>query len=166
MSNLTLDWLVSQLHEAHTLGNTAQNARDYALLNLAVDYMRKEHQHGYSGENRAETEHHEHLTREQAREWVNGLIGTDPAHMHGGKWSMEDTKPFAQRFGIMDEEGELEFYVIMNAMYADYYEMAKKYNQQNNPMFYADMARAWLHDDDAAPGKAVRYYEYIVRGNE
>lgn len=53
-------------------------------------------------------------------------------------------------------------YAVMNAMYSDYYEVAKKYNVAT-PEFFADMARAFIDDKDAAPGKAERYYEYIVK---
>lgn len=104
------------------------------------------------------------LTKENARAWVASMRGSDPAKPKGGKWSMEDVKPYAQRMGMPTEGVEFfEFFAIMNAMYSDYFEVAKKYNLQNNPAFFADMAKAWLHDEDAVDNKAAMYYDCIVK---
>lgn len=104
------------------------------------------------------------MTKESARAWVASMHGSDPAKPKGGKWSMEDVKPYAQRMGIPTEGVEFyEFFAIMNAMYSDYFEVAKKYNLQNNPAFFADMAKAWLHDEDAVENKAAMYYDCIVK---
>lgn len=104
------------------------------------------------------------LTKENARAWVASMRGSDPAKPKGGKWSMEDVKPYAQRMGMPTDGVEFfEFFAIMNAMYSDYFEVAKKYNLQNNPAFFADMAKAWLHDEDAVDNKAAMYYDCIVK---
>ena len=109
----------------------------------------------------AEYEHH--LTREQAIEWVSGMHGEDPAVPSGGKWTPEQVKPYAQKQGVKpDGEPGLEFWAVMNAMYSDYYDVAKRYNVAS-PDFFADMAKAFLTDKDALEGKAERYYKSIVR---
>lgn len=104
------------------------------------------------------------ITRQKAREWVGMMKSSDPSRPQGGKWSMEEVKPYAQKVGIPTDGQEFfEFFAIMNAMYSDYYEVAKKYNLHNNPTYFADLAKAWLHDEDAVENKAAMYYECIVK---
>lgn len=177
MSKLTYDWILEQLEEAAELGNTPQNARDFALLSIAKEYMEKcpgrwsrhaenekkpisepyANHHGMDA-------HAETLTPEKVREWVGSMISADPSKPKGGKWTMDDVKPLAIKMGVPTEgERFLDFYIIMNAMYSDYYEVARKYNLQNNPAFFADMAKAWLDDPDAVDDKTAAYYRYIVK---
>jgi hypothetical protein len=55
----------------------------------------------------------------------------------------------------------VEFWVAMNAMYSDYFNVAKKMNV-NNVDFYTHMAKAFIDDKDAGEGKLMRYYEAVV----
>ena len=50
---------------------------------------------------------------------------------------------------------------MMNAMYSDYCEVAKKYGVDQTD-FYADMAKAWMNDKDAKKNKSALYYECVV----
>ena len=105
---------------------------------------------------------HHKLTREMAEEWVEGMESSDPAKPSGGKWTMEQAKPVAQKYGVPTEgEKFYEFWAVMNALYSDYYTVAKKYNMLN-PDFFADMAMAFINDKDAVKNKAAVYYECIV----
>ena len=104
------------------------------------------------------------MSREMAEEWVESMEGDDPAKPKGGKWTPEQIKPIAQKYGVpTDGERFWEFYAIMNAMYSDYYAVAKKYNTLN-PDYFADLAMAFLNDKDAVKNKATVYYECIVNG--
>jgi hypothetical protein len=47
-------------------------------------------------------------------------------------------------------------------MASDYGKVAKKYGVDKAD-FYADLAKAWLDDKDAVPGKAMIYYDCIVQ---
>jgi hypothetical protein len=97
-----------------------------------------------------------------AEEWVDKLEGSDPAKPHGGKWSAEQIKPVAQKYGIPTEgEKFWEFYAVMNMLYSDYYGVAKKYNALNAD-FFADMAMAFISDKDAVENKVAAYYEAVV----
>lgn len=51
---------------------------------------------------------------------------------------------------------------VKRSVYSDYCAVAKKHGV-NNVDFYADLAKAWLHDKDAVKDKAAAYYEYIVK---
>ena len=105
---------------------------------------------------------HKKMTREIAEDWVNSMEGSDPAKQHGGKWTMEQIKPIAQKYGVPTEGDRFwEFYAVMNAMYSDYYPVAKKYNVLT-PDFFADLAMAFISDKDAVENKAAMYYECIV----
>lgn len=106
--------------------------------------------------------HHHKMTREMAEEWVESMEGSDPAKPSGGKWTMEQVKPIAQKYGVPTEgEKFYEFWAIMNAMYSDYYPVAKKYNVLT-PDYFADLAMAFINDKDAVENKAAMYYECIV----
>ena len=105
------------------------------------------------------------LSREKAQEWVDAMVYYDDSgkEHHGGKWAMSDVKPFAQKMGIpTDGEKFFEFYAMMNAMYADYMAVARKYGV-TSPEFYAGMAKAWMDDPDAVDGKTMMYYDCIVK---
>lgn len=105
---------------------------------------------------------HQKMTREMAEQWVEGMHGDDPAKPHGGKWTPEQIKPIATKYGVpTDGERFWEFWAVINAMYSDYYPVAKKYNALN-PDFFADMAMAFISDKDAVENKAVVYYECIA----
>lgn len=106
---------------------------------------------------------HHKLTREMAEEWVASMEGSDPAKPHGGKWTMDQVRPIAQKYGVPTEgERFVEFWAVMNALYSDYYPVAKKYNVLT-PEFFADMAMAFINDKDAVENKAAMYYECIVK---
>lgn len=107
-----------------------------------------------------EEDEDEPITKEEAEKWVKHMKGEDSK---GEKWSMEDLKAVAQKNGIpIDGEKFLEFYVMMNAMYTDYGEVAKKYNI-NNPDFFAALTKAWMNDKDATENKTKKYFEKIVK---
>ena len=122
-------------------------------------YMLKEHM---EKQKHSKNESHHALTREEAIEWVDGMHGEDPAVPRGAKWTMDQMKPVATKYGVPTEGERLwEFWAVMNAMYSDYYAIAKKYNQLNAD-FFADMAMAFINDKDAVENKAAVYYECIV----
>lgn len=103
------------------------------------------------------------LDRETAEKWVRKMHNEDSARPTGGRWSMEELKPMAQKFGIKPDSDEfVEFYAMTNAMYSDYSEIVKKFNV-TSPEFYGMLAKAWMDDKDAMPDKTALYYKYIVK---
>lgn len=112
---------------------------------------------------RSPRKNYEKLTKEKAKEWVESMENEDESHPDGGKWTMEEVKPYAQKVGISVEGQKfIDFYAMMNAMYSDYYKVAKEFNVAN-PDFFAKMAKAWIDDSDAVKGKTAIYYDYIVK---
>lgn len=103
------------------------------------------------------------LDRVTAERWVQGMKNEDPARPKGARWSMEEVKPYAQKFGVeADGEEMVEFWAMMNAMYSDYSGVAKRFNI-TSPEFYAQMAKAWMDDKDAVPNKTALYYKCCVK---
>lgn len=105
----------------------------------------------------------EHLTREQAEEWVASMKGADGSK--GGRWKFNEIRQYAQNFGISGEHKVVEFFAIINAMASDYGKVAKKFGVDKAD-FYAELAKAFMDDADANPGKAMIYYDCIVRKDD
>lgn len=130
-----------------------EDARELAWLYIVHDHMEDAQAH----------HERERLTMDEACEWVREMEGTDPEKPHGGKWTMDEAWKLARRMGISGEAADMiEFYAVINAMHADYYEVAKKHGVAK-PEFFADMACAWMNDADAVEGKAKAYFEHVVK---
>lgn len=105
---------------------------------------------------------HQRFDMDKAEEWVECMQSADPRDHGGGRWSAAEVKPFAIQLGIPQGGSKFaEFYAMMNAMYSDYCEVAKKYGVDQTD-FYADMAKAWMQDKDAEKDKTALYYQYCV----
>ena len=98
------------------------------------------------------------VTKEKAQEWTKDMKNSDGST--GAHWNMDQTKTLKEKmgFGGLDP---IEFYVAVNMMYSDYCAVAKKYNL-DNAEFYGHMAKAFLDDKDAGPGKLAKYFEIVV----
>jgi hypothetical protein len=105
----------------------------------------------------------DHLTREEAEKWVKGMKSEDGKT--GGRWPYQEIKQYAGNFGIQGEDKIIEFYAVMNALYTDYCKVAKKHGVDKVD-FWADMAKAFISDKDAKPGKVKMYYECIAKHDE
>ena len=64
--------------------------------------------------------------------------------------------------GITGQQRLLEFFWAMNAMYADYHKVGKKFGV-DKPEFYAHMAKCFIEDPDAKDNKVEEYVKHIVR---
>lgn len=104
-------------------------------------------------------EYEDELTDEEAEEWVDSLKNGSGAN--GEHWSLEQTEKVMKQRAINCDP--VEFWVVMNVLYSDYFDVFKKYNMGGNVNFYADMAKAWLDDKDAIDNKLAMYYRYMVK---
>jgi hypothetical protein len=98
-----------------------------------------------------------HLTHDEAEEWCDSMVNADGTK--GCHWTLEQTQEVAKQRGITCDKND--FWATMNMMYSDYGKVAKMYSVDNTN-FYADMAAAFLQDEDAVDGKLVEYWERIV----
>lgn len=95
----------------------------------------------------------EPVTEHKARKWVEKMTT-------GEKYKPEITEQM--RASFCPDCDKWEFYVAMNAMYADYRKTAQEMGMDKAD-FYARHARDFIKDDDAAPGKVARYMETIPK---
>ena len=88
-------------------------------------------------------------------------IGSTGAH-----WSMEQTSSLAESLGVSrDGVSPWCWWIAVNMMYSDYYGVASHFGVAT-PEFFAELARAFLLDEDG-PGpkpKMSAYYCGIVKG--
>ena len=139
-------------HDAHGYGRSMhREAKEH--------HAREHHHHEYDDDDEDSYE----MTKAKAEAWIDNLENEDPAHPHGARWSMEEIRPFAQRYGIQEGTEEyVELWAAMNMLYSDYYTVFKEYNLIT-PDAFAKMAKAFLHDKDAMDHKLGRYYTSVVR---
>lgn len=93
------------------------------------------------------------LTREEARKWMHEMKHT--------AFEEEDAMRYARKMGLDDEEIFPSYWTVMNALVTDYEDVARKHGV-HKPEFYADLAKAWICDEDAVENKAAMYYRYVV----
>ena len=84
----------------------------------------------------------------------------------GAHWSMEQTTSLAESLGVSrDEVSPWCWWIAVNMMYSDYFGVASHFGVAT-PEFFAELARAFLLDEDG-PGpkpKMSAYYCGIVKG--
>lgn len=97
------------------------------------------------------------MTREMAEHWIHHMKNADGTK--GPHWTMEEAKKIMEERKLRCDP--YEFAAILNAMYSDYCKVLRKHGVESDDL-YADLACAWLMDEDAMPNKAMLYYECIV----
>lgn len=106
------------------------------------------------------------FTKADAEKWAQHMRNTDGST--GAHWSMEQTTSLAESLGVSrDEVSPWCWWVAVNMMYSDYYGVASHFGVAT-PEFFAELARAFLLDEDG-PGpkpKMAAYYCGIVKGKE
>ena len=93
------------------------------------------------------------VDEQTARMWVQKMDG-------GEHFKVEQTEQ--QRMAVCPHCERWEFYTAMNAMYSDHCESAKKLGI-DRPDYYGHLAKDFLKDKDAKPGKLRRYMETIAK---
>lgn len=102
-------------------------------------------------------EHYKPVDEEQAMEWVKGMKAVNGIPMPVFRPEAAE----AQRKAVCPDCDKWEFFVAINAMYADYQPVGVKYGDK--PEFYAMLAKAFLEDPDAGEHKLQKYMEYIPK---
>lgn len=120
----------------------------------------KEHMMGHQRQIGFQSNDQGGMDKETVMRWVEGMEDDDG--VHGGKYSWHQAQQYALNVGISGKDKVLEFYWAMNAMYADYHKVAKKFGVDKAD-FYACLAKAFIEDPDAVEDKVEMYNKYIVR---
>lgn len=96
--------------------------------------------------------------------WVHSMAVTDGSdRTDGQKWSVDTTTEQGNKIDVdWDKCTKYEFYAAMNMAYSDNYAVAKAFGLQDDPGYFARMAKAFLCDTDAQPDKLFKYYFNVV----
>lgn len=90
------------------------------------------------------------LTEEMAYAWVEEM---KPEHEH---WTIEETTKAMNNLNYNCDK--LDYYVVANMIYNDYYELVR-----DNEEMALKMAYMWLKDEDAVKDKLYEYYKHIPK---
>lgn len=90
------------------------------------------------------------LTEEMACDWVKKM------KPKGEHWAMEETTNAMDSLGY--NCNKLDYYVVCNMMYNDYYDIVK-----NDEELALKMAYMWLNDEDSVKDKLYEYYKHIPK---
>lgn len=101
------------------------------------------------------------LTVNEVQEWNHNMKNADGSYQ--GHWTIDQTAPIQNQLEVTNVSKET-WNAVMNMIYSDYCEVAKKYNV-NTPLFYGDLAKAFINDiDGGVPNdKVSKYFYYIVK---
>ena len=119
-----------------------------------MDYKPPKHQMGFGRSTKARKEFDE----DTAKEWTRTMKNADGSR--GAHWTMDQTTQVMRQYNINCDP--VEFFTVMNIIYSDYSSVLKKFGA-NSVEVYANLAKAWLEDEDAVPDKLQTYYECIVK---
>ena len=99
------------------------------------------------------------LSHEDIEKWKKHLQNQDGTM--GEHFKKEQVHQAARQIGVNPEQygNEHIFGLVMNMMYADYCGVAKKFGL-DRPDFYAEMAKAFLHDKDFSGNPEEKVYLY------
>lgn len=135
-------------------GNNMRDLHDLTMLYKLEEYMLKRSK-------KNQKQNGARLSQEDAERWCSEMKNEDPAKPKGAKWTPDQVKPIATKYGVQPESDRFwELWAIINAMYSDYYVVAKKYNVLSID-YFADLAMAFINDKDSVKNKASVYYECI-----
>lgn len=106
------------------------------------------------------------INREIAEEWVRSMdIPDDIEAKDGQRWTMDNTAEYGNKVNLdWSYVSKIDFYIVMNMMFSDYYKTAKSMEIEDDPMFFARLAKDWLYDADASENKLYKYYFEVVCG--
>lgn len=90
------------------------------------------------------------LNEEMAYKWVNNM---KPVGEH---WPIEETTNAMKQMGY--NLNNIDFYVVANMMYNDYYDLVKEDEELALKLSYM-----WLNDEDSVKDKLYEYYKYIPK---
>lgn len=146
-------------------GSYDMRGRDYNYGRDYDDYDYGMHDYGMRDYGKME---YGKMSHEDIEKWKKHLHNQDGTK--GEHFKKEQVMQAARQIGANPEEfgGEHIFGMVMNMMYSDYCAVAKKFGL-DRPDFYAEMAKAFLHDKDFGgepEEKVFLYYQCIAAPEE
>lgn len=74
----------------------------------------------------------------------------------GEHWSYDVVKNYIESKDIYRDC--VKYYLVMNSMYNDYYEVAVNFGHQDDVEFYYELSKAFINDVDGKKHKVEKYY--------
>lgn len=143
------------MRDSRNYGDNARNREDMRDYNDMYDYVDG---HDVPPE----------LSKADMSAWKHALKNADGSK--GAHYDTQQVIQVADKIGVrFDEYDVKEFCMTVNMMYSDYCAVLEKYVQHDKMlMLCADLAKAFLEDEDApeGPTKLALYYHCIASGNE
>lgn len=106
------------------------------------------------------------VTKELADEWVKSMDVTDGSgRADGMKFPYEKAAEIGSSIGIdFQRMPKTDWYVALNMAYSDHFATARKFHHEDDPMFFASMAKdEWCDDDDVKEKTLLSYYfKYVA----
>lgn len=106
------------------------------------------------------------LNKHLAECWVHEMSVTDGSDREDGEmWTCEQTTDVGNKVGIdWNVISKSDWYAVLNASYSDFYKTAKKFGHEDDPLFFAGLAKDfWICDDDVKGKTPFSYYfNYVV----
>ena len=99
------------------------------------------------------------FTEDDARRWTEPMENDDGSM--GAHWTLEQTTAVANSIGVHVDPWI--WFAALNMEYSDNFDVAQKYGL-DRPEYYADLAKAFLFDEDGGgpEAKIAGYYHGIV----
>lgn len=99
------------------------------------------------------------FTEDDARRWTEHMENDDGSM--GAHWTLEQATAVANSIGVHVDPWT--WFAALNMEYSDNFEVAQKYGL-DRPEYYADLAKAFLFDEDGGgpEAKIAGYYHGIV----
>lgn len=99
------------------------------------------------------------FTEDDARRWTEHMENDDGSM--GAHWTLEQTTAVANSIGVHVDPWI--WFAALNMEYSDNFDVAQKYGL-DRPEYYADLAKAFLFDEDGGgpEAKIAGYYHGIV----
>ena len=147
---------ISELFEAMKHATEEQNEEALDVLNDIMLTVKRAYPlpyKKYSQKLEKIYDHKEHMTREEALEYVSMFENKDGSK--GAHWSMTQIQDYMYSHEEYKDLDPYCFYVAMNMMYSDYYQPERKVDT------YAALAKDFLMDVDGGKDKLRKYLEMI-----
>lgn len=74
----------------------------------------------------------------------------------GEHWNYETVKHYVEGKDVLGQC--VYYYLVMNMMYNDYYDVATNFGHQADTEFYFELAHAFINDEDGKKHKVERYF--------
>lgn len=75
----------------------------------------------------------------------------------GQMWTYAQIEDYVEQKGVEDDY--VNWYLVMNMVFNDYYNTARKYNLQNDTEFYYCLAKDFITDPDGSRHKVEKYFK-------